>query len=78
MAKPSRDELAVSSVALLSTIAAMLAGIAVESFAAVSGSVTMDGRVVSHRLNRKAKNTITSGSSLRLFSAVSRRSPGEP
>ena len=42
---------AVNGVALLSTLAAMPAGIALESIAAVSGSVTMAGRVMSRRLN---------------------------
>ena len=46
---------AVSGVALLSTIAAMPAGIALESIAAVYGSVMMAGRVMSRRLNKKAK-----------------------
>ena len=69
---------AVSGVTLLSTIATIPAGIALESIAAVSGSVMMVGRVMSRRLNKKAKNTITYGSLLRLFSVVFHRSPAEP
>ena len=67
-----------SGVMLMSTIAALPAGIALESIAAVSGSVTMAGRVMSRQLNKMAKNTITYGGPLRLFSVVFRRSPAEP
>ena len=64
---------AVSGVALLSTIAAMPARIALESIAAVSGSVTMAGRIMIGRLNKKAITTITYGSPLRLFSVAFHR-----
>ena len=46
---------AVSGVALLSTIAGVSAGIALEMSAAVSGSVSMAGRVARRGFNKKAK-----------------------
>ena len=46
---------AVSGVRLLSTIATIPAGIALESIAAVSGSVMIVGRVMSCWLNKKGK-----------------------
>lgn len=46
---------AVSGVALLSTIVAVPAGIALEGTAAICGGVTIAGRVVSRRLNKKAQ-----------------------
>ena len=49
---------AVSGVGLLSTFAAMPAGIALKIIAAVSGSVTMARRVVSRRLNMWRKTRL--------------------
>ena len=50
---------AVSGVTLMSTIAALPAGIALESIAAVSGSVTMAARIMISRLIKNAKKKKT-------------------